>query len=285
MKTAIAICGSSGIDYVNPSHGFYTFRSILIVNNKEYVDYEDMDANTLYKKMVEPNTQVHTAQTPTGTLVTLLEKIKKDGFDEVLLISISSGLSGTVNGIHTAASMVEGIKVYAFDSLFIGYPIIKMAYYAKNQLVLGVSVPDIMKQLEKIRESLKVYFIVDNVQFLVNNGRLTVAKGILAKLFNIKPVLTNDPNKGTLHLYKTIRAKRKAKNVMIEDVLNDTSNKDNIELFILYSDDLEEAEEFKKEIMSKINRFKDIPIYMIPPVIGLHVGPGTLALGYIIDKV
>ena len=63
-------------------------------------------------------------------------------------------------------------------------------------------------------------------------------------------------------------------------VIQEIENKDVIP-FLLYSNNYEELEEVKKIVLSKTNKIKDLNIYAIPPVIGVHAGPGALGVGYI----
>lgn len=104
-KIAIAICGSSGIDYTYPELNLETFRSLIIIDNIEYVDYIDIKADEFYQKL-EDTSNVKTAQVTTGELIKMFERLRDRGYSDVIAICLSSGLSGTFQGLNLAKTLV-----------------------------------------------------------------------------------------------------------------------------------------------------------------------------------
>ncbi len=277
-KIAVAVCGSSGIDYVNPHHGMKVFRSSVIINGKEYQDYIDISADKFYQILEDEDPDVHTAQVSTGMLVNIFEELKQEGYTDVIAICISSGLSGTYQGLFVAADLVEGIRIHPFDSLFIGYAEAKLALIAKEMIEQNYSVDEILSQLTKIRDSHHFRFVVDDLKFLVKNGRLSSAKGFIADVFNIKPILMKD-ELGRVVMEEKIRTKRRAINRMIDLFLSEIDGKD-IETYIVYTNNLEEVKLVRELVLLKAPQLKSIGLYPLPPVIGVHSGPRALGIGY-----
>ena len=121
-------------------------------------------------------------------------------------------------------------------------------------------------------------FIPDNLEYLQKGGRIGRASAILGNLFKIIPILTVED--GITSIYKKIRTKQKAVNNMIEKVLEDASNHGGLEEIVVHHiDNIEEAK-LVAERLKDILSINTIAIHDIGPVIGLHVGPGTIAIAY-----
>lgn len=279
-KTAVAVCSTSGVDYAAEKDQVSVLRLTVHFDGKEYVDHTDITASEFYSKMLEkPNAAVSTSQVSTGQFADLYEKLRDEGITDVLVITLSSKLSGTYQGALLAKGMVEGINVVVFDSRSVSYPEFYIAKKALEFIQLGDSVSEVVTKLEKIRESTHIYVLVDTLKYLVKNGRLSATSGILGTLLKIKPLLVIKQD-GSLVPKEKIRTTTKAQKRLLEIVLNDIKDKD-VELFIAYTTNLDKAVSIKTEIQGKR---PDVKIELVPltPVVGAHAGPGTLGVGYIL---
>lgn len=280
-KIAVAICGSSGIDYLNPNHGMKVFRSKILINEVEYIDYIDITVEEFYFLLGSAKT-LHTAQVSTGELISLIKEYRNEGYTDLIMITISSGMSGTYQGVQVASSNVSGINVHAFDSKFVGYPEAYQAIICQELIQKGYSVSDIIAILTDIRDHSGFLFVVDTLDYLRMNGRLSNASALIGNLLKIKPILmVND--EGKVVVCEKIRTKSKATERMLEVFLEKTNGLD-IDCFIMYTNNYDEALKFKEHILETTNRFKEINLYPLPPVIGVHAGPGAFALGYVPKK-
>ena len=121
-KIGFVVCGNSGIDYIDHPYDIRVLRSMLLFGENEYEDYVDIDADTFYKELSKnPDVALSTAQTATGVMMKTFEELKNEGYTDIVVVTISSQLSGTYEGAHMAANMVEGVDVHVFDSLSVGY--------------------------------------------------------------------------------------------------------------------------------------------------------------------
>ncbi|HHU55536.1 MAG TPA: DegV family protein [Acholeplasmataceae bacterium] len=277
-KIAVAICGSSGIDYTYPELNLEVFRSLIILDDKQYVDYIDIKPDEFYKKLEEAKS-VKTAQVSTGELLEMFERLRDKGYTDVIAITLSSGLSGTYQGVCFASEIVEEIKVHPFDSLFLGYPEAKMGYVAHKMASEGYTVEEILEKLTRLRDSQRTLIAVDTLRYLVLNGRLSAASGLIGGLLKIKPLLEAS-KEGKIVVKERIRTKKKTIARMTDIFLEEIKNKENIEPYILYTNNYEEMLELREKIENLTN-FKNIILLPLPSVIGLHAGPGTCGIGYI----
>ena len=281
-KVGIIVCGNSGIDYVSVDYPIDAFRSLLIVDNKEYEDYVDMKAEDFYDIIVKnPDIPLSTSQTSTGYMVEVYEKYKREGFTDIIVISVSSKLSGTYQNTILASEMVDGINIHAIDSKSVSEGEVYLVRNAIEMIKQGVPAKAIAEKLNELRNNVKIYVLVDTLKYLVKNGRLSSASGFLGTLLKIKPLLKVQED-GSLTPFEKIRTTSKARARLLEIVLKDVKDKD-VSVFIAHTNNKDEAFEFKKLILDV---YPNIEISIVPltPVVGAHAGPGTLGVGIIENK-
>ncbi len=279
-KIGLVVCGNSGIDYLKHDYDIRVIRSVLLFGEDEYTDFVDIKAEDFYTMLVEkPELHPSTAQTATGVILETYEELKKDGYEEILVITISSKLSGTYEGARMAASMIDGVKVTVFDSLTVAYPEAYMALTAAKMIKQGKNVTDIIDKLIDIREHQGILISVDTLKYLVRNGRLSGASGFLGSLLKIKPML-HLTREGRVEPLEKIRTRSKALKRIVEKFADDHAN-DKLEVFIAHANASDAVESVRQDLLNRLPNLKTVKDYPLTPVVGAHAGPGTLAIGWV----
>lgn len=278
-KIGLLLCGNSGVDYMDLKYPHKIMRSTLILDNKEYEDFVDITAEEFYKAVdANPDIDLSTSQISTGRVAEIYEEFKKEGYSDVIVISISSKLSGTYQGAVLAKDLVEGINIHVVDSKSVSYGQYYLALKAVELIEEGKDAKEIKDYLETLPEKLNIYVLVDTLKYLVKNGRLSQASGFLGTLLKIKPLLKIIED-GSLVPYEKIRTTKRARQRLFDIIVDETKDK-NVELFIAYTNNKDLAKEIKNELI-KINSNYKVSIVPLTPVVGAHAGPGTLGIGYI----
>jgi DegV family protein with EDD domain len=279
-KIGLVVCGNSGVDYMKLDYPVKMIRSTLNLGGKEYEDYVDIQAKEFYDIIIaNPDIDVSTSQTATGKIASVYEELKDEGYTHVIAVVIASKLSGTYQGAVLAKDLVPGINVYVIDSRSVSYGEAFLVLEAIKMIKNGNKSIEIIDKLEKIRDNIYIYVLVDTLKYLVKNGRLSAASGFLGTLLKIKPLL-HVQRDGSLVPFEKIRTTSKAQQRLIEVIKGDIEGK-NVIMFIAYTNNEDRAAEIKQEIL----QFRpDITIELVPltPVVGAHAGPGTLGVGYIV---
>ena len=215
----------------------------------------------------------------------LFEDVLKSG-EDVLAITISSGISGTHQAARIAA---DGLRdqyperqIIVIDSLAasIGHGL--LVYYAAQLQKEGKSIEEVADFLYKNRLKMVHKFTVDDLFFLKRGGRLSGGVAIVGTILQIKPVMhVND--EGKLIAQDKVKGRKKSINSIFEEFKANVVEPENQVLAICHGDCLEDAEYLAKKIKSEFN-VKDIIINYCDPVIGAHAGPGVLALFYFADQ-
>lgn len=279
-KIGIVVCGNSGVDYMKLDYPVRLIRSTLNLGGKEYEDYVDIQAKEFYDIInANPDIDVSTSQTSTGKIASVYEEMKDEGYTDIIAVVISSKLSGTYQGAILAKDMVPGINVYVIDSRSVSYGEAFLVLEAIKMIKKGSKTREIIDKLEKIRDNIYIYVLVDTLKFLVKNGRLSATSGFLGTLLKIKPLL-HVQRDGSLVPFEKIRTTSKAQSRLVEVIQSDIEGK-NVVMFIAYTNNEDKAKEIKQQIQAAR---PDVTVEIVPltPVVGAHAGPGTLGVGYIV---
>ncbi|WP_025725566.1 DegV family protein [Acholeplasma granularum] len=277
-KIAIATLSTSGADYLPEKAQMEVVRLTVFFDGKEYIDHTEIKSEQFYQMMLDnPNADIHTSQVSTGKFQELYESIKSKGYTDLIIISISSKLSGTYQGAILAKDLIDGLNVEVIDSKSVSFGEFVLARKALELVKEGKDVQTIVETLNNLREKVQIYVLVDTLKYLVKNGRLSAAAGLIGTLLKIKPLL-KIMDDGSLKPYEKIRTTTKAQKRIIEIILEETKNK-NVEFYIAYTTNLDKAKQLEEEIKTERPDAK-ITLMPLTPVVGAHAGPGTLGLGY-----
>lgn len=282
-KIAVIACSNACLDYINHPYDIKIFRSSLRLGDEEYLDYIDMKAEDFYQRLEEDKSVFpSSAYMPLGQMIEIYEGLVKDGFNKAIVISISSEMSGIVNASKMAAKEVEGLDVTVFDSKTVAYPEALMALKACEMIEEGKDVPEIIPELEYIRDNNKVYFAVHTLDYLIKNGRLSAASGFIGNALKVKPVLTISKD-GKAETFTKIRTFSKARAEVLRLFLEETKGLDVVP-YIIHANNPETRDYFMAEL--KEQRPDLEPAFDMPltAVVGAHAGPKTIGLGYFIKK-
>ncbi len=282
-KLGVLVCTNSAIDYIPHNYDIRIIRSTVLMGGKEYVDYEELTASRFYEMLEEDSTLIpRTAMASTGTMLEAYEKLRDEGCDEAIFITISSKMSGIYENALIAKNMVEGIKVTVFDSKTVGYLQCKMAFLAHDLAKEGKSMDEIVEELAFIRDNNHIYFAVNDLKYLVKNGRLSNAAGFVADVLKIKPLLEIN-KEGAVVTAEKIRTFNKAVDRVIEKFFEETKDQA-IEPFIIHANNPEVAEYIRTKVLSEKPEIKEIKDYLLTPAVGAHSGPKAITLGYVLIK-
>jgi len=242
-----------------------------------YLDGITIHADEFYQKLSQTEQLPTTSQPSPIDFVDMYKKLA-DGKDaKILSIHISSALSGTYQSAALAKTMVEeeGIEVQVIDS--------KKASYAIGIIVVGVakavqggaSYEEAVRLAQELAEKTQVYFMVDTLTYLHKGGRIGKASSLFGSLLNIKPILSLNDN-GEVYPVEKVRGRNKA-NAKVLDFLLDYAKGKKVVAGISHAASREQAESFEQKLKEHFD-IEEFVMTEIGPVIGTHVGPGTLAI-------
>lgn len=277
MKTAILTDSTAYIPKeLRETHDIYMIPLSVNFGMETYQEEVDITAEQFFKKVSEVQEFPTTSQPPVGLFVELFERLAKE-YDAVISIHLSSGISGTYNGAVAAGDMVDHIVVYPFDSEIScmpqGFYVLEAAALAKE----GKTPADILARLEEMKQSVRAYFIVDDLSNLQRGGRLSGAQALIGSLLQVKPILHFE-NK-VIVPFEKIRTRKKALNRVYELFHEDADKQIPMKAVVIHANRPDEAEKMKLELEGKYPHVEFFISYF-GAVIGTHLGEGALGLGW-----
>ena len=254
----------------------------IVIDGNSYKEVIDMPLDKYYDYLKDPNNSFPTTSQPAiGEVVSCLEKLKEEGYTDVIAIALSSGISGTFSSYSVADLMVDGINVHPFDSEVACHP---EGYYAIKAAMLikeGKNSKEIMAALDEMKKVSKAYFMADDLSHLQRSGRLSGAQAVVGSLLQVKPLLHFDDK--VIVPFQKIRTYKKVVSRMYElfDEYYRQHEGKHITVCVLHVDALDKAEEIKKYIEENYSNVT-VDIDGISPVISTHLGLGAVAIGWTI---
>ncbi|MCM3743893.1 DegV family protein [Sporosarcina luteola] len=277
MKTAIVTDSTAYLPYyIVEKLDIHVIPLTVTIDGHSYEEEVDLTSADFYEKVRGEGPLPKTSQPPVGKFVELFESLKAD-HDTVISIHLSSGISGTYAGAVQAGEMVEGIEVHAFDSelscYIQGFYVIRAAKMAEQ----GASPDEIMAELAEMKKTMRAYFMVDDLSHLQRGGRLSSAQALIGGLLQVKPILHFHDK--VIVPFEKIRTRKKAMK-RIADMLAEDSEKMPLEAAIIHANQPEEAEAWKVELQERMPNVA-FTISHFGPVIGTHLGEGSMGLGWV----
>ena len=248
----------------------------VILDGKLYNEGIDIEADQYYDLLKNSQEFPTTSQPALGEALMLYEEIGKKGYDTIISIHLSSGISGFVANLYSIKDSVSGVNIIPYDSKITSMPMGNMVETILKMNAKGCTLEEMLDQLDQIRENTNAYMIVEDLNNLVLGGRLTNGAALVAGLLKIKPVLTFDD--GKIMLFEKIRSSKKAF-TRAEDVIGQRMREINqpVKLYVIHANSLAVAQEEKQKLQEKYPN-ATVEIGHFGPVIGTHLGEKAIGL-------
>jgi DegV family protein with EDD domain len=277
-KTVIVTDSTADIPAdLTKQHNIHIVPLKLMFGEDSYLDGVEITPGEFYKKLVESPQLPTTSQPSPADFAAAYESIlEQHPGCSIVSIHISSGMSGTYQSALLATSLIEGeADITVWDSKSASYGFGLLVVHAAKLAQEGAAVSDIISSLEDLRSKRRLYFLVDTLEYLQKGGRIGKASAVLGTLLNIKPILSID-GEGIIFPVDKVRGRKKATAKMIELFQQDLTGVKNIKVAVGHTADPAQVEDFLQQL-SAVFTIEETVFSEIGPVVGTHVGPGTIA--------
>ena len=267
----------SDIPYLNASAlGVESLELCVSFEEFPYEHREDTDFRVFYDLLARSKTLPTTSQVTPGQYLDVFEDAEKKG-DEVLVITISGGISGTYSSAVMARRMngYQGIRLV--DSHQCSITQRMMVDYAVKLRDEGARLDDIEQALLDLRERLVFLVLLDTLTYLRKGGRIPPAMAILGEMLSMKPVVTMRGGK-VVSLSKA-RGFEAGKRILWTQLEADGYD-ENWPVYFGYSKDKARGEAFAQETKEKYKLIEG-PMISVGGVISTHAGPNAIGMGYV----
>ncbi len=260
-------------------HNITVVPLTVYIDGKEYADGIDISTKEFYEKMAKTKELPKTSQPSAASFIKVFQELEAKG--ELLCINISSKLSGTYQTACLARKL-SGVNVAVFDSwaatLGQGLQVIKAALLAEK----GMSRDHIIQILTEYKKGLTHYVLLDTLENVVKGGRLSKFQGSLAKLLNIKVLLTGVD--GALVTLEKIHGRKKALQRVMErmgEKLREAKDIPTRLFSISHFNNLKDAEMLKSQIMKNFNiKEEQFIVNEMGSTIATYAGEGGMVISF-----
>lgn len=281
MKRKIAILTDSSSSIYNIKHKFdnvFMINLPCFLGEAVYSDFEKNGNDAFYKAISSSPFVPKTSQPSIGESLEAYNKIKSLGYTDILVLPISKELSGTYQNAYLAKSMVDDINIIIVDTLTTVSILAGMVLEAAKMVKEDKTIDEVLERIEEMKDKWGYYLTVDNLTALIKNGRLSNAKGFVANLLKIKPVIKFS-KEGKLVALQNVRTYKRALGEVVNKVVEEV-NQDTGVIHLSYTNNTADMELVKSLLLEKLPNIK-IEVYTLPATVVAHVGLAAIGIGYI----
>ena len=231
-----------------------------------------------YRRIKEAKELPRTSQPTVEDFKKLYLKAKEENYDEIIVLCISSNLSGTINSANMAAKEVD-LPVYVVDTRLASAANALVARRVREILNEGADGEEAYKKiLEELNAGrFRAVFYVSDFNFLVKGGRVTKIQGFLGTMLKIR-VCVHINEEGKLIPYKKVRGNQKAAEALVEKVKEYIPEGSKLRILPVHADNESGAKDVER-IFREYYDVETVGLAMMGKVITTHVGPGTAGAG------
>ena len=276
---AVRIITDSGFDVPDASDARLTVLPLSITfGDTTYADGVDLTNDRFYELLIESDELPKTSQATPYAYTQIFEQVRAAG-DEAVVITLSSGLSGTYQSALTAAADYPEVHVVDSKNVTIAQGI--LVQYALRLVDEGRPGAAVASLRAAARERLVLLALLDTLEYLKRGGRIPKSVGAIGELLSIKPVV--GVRDGEVVMLGKARGSKNGRNLLHQEV-----EKNGIDftmpVLIGYSglSDklLRKYLEDNRAIWEDKVAEEDLPITSVGATVGTHVGPNAIALAF-----
>jgi DegV family protein with EDD domain len=255
-------------------HNIHVVPAILIIDGQSIEDGKGLTRREFYERMPTMKTNPTTSTPSAGKFHDIYEKLFQQGFQEVISIHVSSLLSGIFNTANMAGQAFNK-RVHVIDSGQLSLGLGFQALGAAKAAAEGLSRQKIIQQIKDIRERVRVFAMLDTLEYVRRSGRVSWARARIGAMLQIKPFL--EVKDGKVLSLGQARTRKKG----IPQLMEMIQKLGPIEqLAALHTNAENEARKMLETL--KIPMQQDPLVVNVTTIVGTHVGPNGLGFAAVV---
>lgn len=256
----------------------------IVYEGKSYRDGIDITPNGIYKIMRKKENLPTTSTASAGDFLEVYRQVGQKA-ESILCITVTSLQSKTFEAASAAREIAKeempNTTIEVFDSRSVAAALGFIVREAARVASKGAGMAETIEAARKMMGKVNFLAMLDTLYYLARLGRIARAAAWVGSVLDMKPVLEHNPEIGETMPVARPRTKRRAVECMLK-IMAQRMGDSKVHVMVQHADELEEAKKLAAEIES---RFKCAEMYIteFAPVMGVHCGPGLLAIGFYAD--
>lgn len=254
----------------------YVAPLTIIYKDAEYRDGIDIQPQDVFDRFAQeiPSTSLPSP----ATVAELFKLIKADGYDKVIAVIISSGLSGTFEMISGFGPAPEGLEAYYVDTKNIGIGAGLTAIRAGELIAQGLPFEEVCVKVEQAARDTRLFFCVSTLEYLIKGGRIGLVAGMVGSILDLKPVISCNKD-GIYHTVAKARGRKKSLQLALDKAVEFAAGAKEYSITVMHGAAQQEADELMARLKAALPDFHIAVEGQITPALVVHTGPGLIGIG------
>ena len=240
-------------------------------DQESFEDKRTISSEDFYAKLKQSKNLPTTSLVGVGDFLEIFQKYPDQ---EIIVMTLSSKLSGTYQSAEMAKEELGRNNIYLIDSGSISVGLAMLVKMAAKMRDEGKAGSDIASQIRQYSKRVKMYAVMDTLLYLVKGGRLSGVQGALGSVFSLKPILTIVD--GSLSNIGKARGMDKGLQTMVDYIQKDGNLDPNMPVGFAHSLNIPKMKLVEEMMKPRIIDGE----YVLGSVVGTHAGPGAVVVGF-----
>ena len=270
-RVAVVTDSASDLDAAQAQAAGVTVVPLLVTfGAREFRAGVDMSPTQFWTELTAPGAPFpRTAAAAPGTFQQTFTQLFDDGAAEIVYVGVGEKLSATIQSAKVAREMLPGRPIRIIDSASASMGTGLLALLAAQLAAAGQSADEIADQIERRRAGLRLYVVLETLEYLKRGGRISPARAAIGGVLSVKPIITLED--GVVETADRPRTRGKARARLLELLAEVKPEK----VAVLHGQS-PDVEAFAAELAAATGYARDqMSIHLIGSSVGPHVGPGA----------
>ena len=260
-------------------YGIVIVPQVVIWGDEQFRDRIDLQPAEFYQRLAVDSVRPHSSLPSLGDFKDAYEKATSLGANELVVLTVSSAMSGTYEMAQNAAKLID-IPVSVVDAkgptMSLGWQVLAAAR-ARDA---GADLKSILECVDLVRHRLVQFVGMDSLEYLQKGGRIGGAAKWVGTLLKVKPLVSINHQTGLVEPEALSRTHTAMVEQMYTKFFERVKGNKNLRVAVLHGNVLEKAQTLAERIRAEFNPI-ELLVNITGPVLGINTGPGALALcGY-----
>jgi len=281
-NTAIVL--DSTADFPDAPERYANFRVVplyVLFGSESFADYVEMSPEQFYERLQSSDVLPTTSQPTPGDFLAVYEELAPQ-YERILVLTLSSTLSGTFGSAQAAAGMLGGDTVRVIDTRTVSASLSLLALGVQHRLERGTTEDEIDEFVARYQRDHHLLFTVNTLEYLAKGGRIGRAAAFAGNLLNVKPILAL--RDGEVIPLKRVRGNHKAFAEFRDHFVATSTDSPSLKVGIAHAAAPERLEALRELVQHERPQAQVEIETTLGAVVGTHAGPGTVGFFWFDDE-
>jgi DegV family protein with EDD domain len=268
-------CSDVPMEYREKYH-MYVLPLMIIYKDAQYRDGVDIQPEEVFARFAE---EIPSTSLPSPSAVAdVFKQIKADGYDKVVAVIISSGLSGTYEMVSSFGPEPEGLETCYIDTKNIGIGSGFSAIRAGELIEKGLPFAEVCREVAEAARHTKLLFCVSTLEYLQKGGRIGLVSAVMGSILDLKPVISCNED-GVYYTVAKARGRKKSLGLALEKAVEFAAGAAEYNITVMHGAAKEEADALLEDLKARLPDYRISIEGQITPALVVHTGPGLIGIG------